>query len=169
MHLDALADALDALGASTRARALEIMRDPRIGSFGAAGISIDLLLKAAAVATLLDHGRALPALVAAGAASRAAAPALASVLPYPRPEGGPGSVLTGRVAWRGAGAAGFFAVALSLVAGVDGLLMVGAVAIVTVLLGVAYSRWLGGATGDCLGAATEIAETAALLVVAALA
>ena len=36
LHIDALADTADALGASSRERALEIMRDSRIGSFGAA-------------------------------------------------------------------------------------------------------------------------------------
>ena len=38
MHADALADTADAAGAQTRERALEIMRDSRIGSFGAAAL-----------------------------------------------------------------------------------------------------------------------------------
>jgi cobalamin synthase len=36
-------------------------------------------------------------------------------------------------------------------------------------LGLCYRRWLGGATGDCLGAATELCETAVLVVAVALA
>jgi cobalamin synthase len=32
-----------------------------------------------------------------------------------------------------------------------------------------YRRWLGGATGDCLGAATEVGETVSLLVAVAVA
>src|SRR5215208_4117683 len=70
-HGVALADTADAIGARTRARALEIMRDSRIGSFGAAAVALDLLVKSAAVAELLDDGRVLVALVAAGALSRA--------------------------------------------------------------------------------------------------
>jgi adenosylcobinamide-GDP ribazoletransferase len=67
LHVDALADTVDALGASSRERALEIMRDSRVGSFGAAAVGIALIVKVAAIAQLLDLGGALPALVAAGA------------------------------------------------------------------------------------------------------
>ena len=169
MHLDALADTLDAAGASTRERALEIMRDPRVGTFGAAAIALDLLVKAAAVAALLDEGGALPALLVAGALSRTASPPLALVLPYPRAGGGPGSVLTGCVSWLAAvGAIGLALGAATIAMGVTGLAMAAAVAVSTALLGLVYLRWLGGATGDCLGAATELGETAALVVAAAL-
>jgi cobalamin synthase len=45
--------------------------------------------------------------------------------------------------------------------------MLGAVGLAAVLLGAAYRRWLGGVTGDTLGAASEISETLALAVAAA--
>jgi adenosylcobinamide-GDP ribazoletransferase len=170
MHVDALADTADAAGAPTRQRALEIMRDSRIGSFGATALILDLLLKAAAVAALLDRGGALGALVAAGAVSRAAAPPLALTLRYPRVEGGPGSVLTGRIAWPTVLGAALVGVGGAVLAnGVTGLVMAGTVAATTVCLGLLYRRWLGGATGDNLGAATEVGETVALLVAVALA
>jgi cobalamin synthase len=54
-------------------------------------------------------------------------------------------------------------------AGWIGLAMTGAVATSTVVLGLSFRAWLGGATGDCLGAATELGETVALLVAVALA
>lgn len=169
MHIDALGDTLDAAGAPTRERALEIMRDPRLGTFGVAAIALDLLVKAAAIAALLDEGSAVPALVAAGALSRSASPPLAGFLPYPRAGGGPGSVLAGRVPWFAAAGAVALGIGAAIVAmGVVGLAMGAAVAVSTVLLGIVYLRWLGGATGDCLGAATELAETAALVVAAAL-
>ena len=44
IHLDALADAADGLGAPTRERALEIMREPTIGAFGAAALGLVLLV-----------------------------------------------------------------------------------------------------------------------------
>src|SRR4051794_38981352 len=47
LHLDALADAADALGATTRERALEIMRDHSIGAYGGVALVLDLGLKAA--------------------------------------------------------------------------------------------------------------------------
>jgi adenosylcobinamide-GDP ribazoletransferase len=169
MHVDALADTADALGAPTRERALEVMRDPRIGSFGAAAIALDVLVKVAAIDELLGSGELLWALVAAGALSRAASPALAATLPYPRVDGGPGSVLSGRVSplASATGAIGAVAVAIALL-GADGAVVAGSVAALTLVLAVAYRRWLGGATGDCLGAATELSETAALVVAAAM-
>jgi adenosylcobinamide-GDP ribazoletransferase len=170
MHVDALADTADAVGASTRERALEIMRDSRVGAFGVTALILDLLVKAAAVASLLERGGALAALVAAGALSRAASPPLAVMLPYPRLEGGTGSVLAGRVAWPAALAAVSVAVGGAvLAAGMTGLAMAAAVASTTICLGVLYRRWLGGATGDCLGAAIEIGETVALVAAAGLA
>lgn len=169
MHLDALADTLDAAGAPTRERALEIMRDPRLGTFGVAAIALDLLVKAAAIATLLEGGDALPALVAAGALSRSVSPPLALLLPYPRTGGGPGSVLAGRVPWFAAvGAIGLGLGAATVAMGFVGLAMAATVAISTVFGGLVFLHWLGGATGDCLGAATELGETAALVVAAAL-
>jgi len=170
LHLDALADTADAVGASSRERALEIMRDARIGSFGAAAIAIDLIVKVAAVAQLLERGGAIGALIAAGALSRAASPPVASVLPYPRSGGGPGSVLTGAVGVSGAVGAPIIGSAIAiLVAGTTGAVLVLVVAASTMLLGLAFRAWLGGATGDALGTVTELGETAALVVAAALA
>jgi adenosylcobinamide-GDP ribazoletransferase len=169
MHVDALADTADALGASSRERALEIMRDPRIGSFGAAAVTIGLIVKVAALAQLLDRGGALPRLVAAGALARAASPSLAAVLPYARSAGGPGSVLAG-VQRLAAVAALLIASVISVaVAGRTGVALAGTVVVSTVLLGLWFRAWLGGVTGDSLGTATEVGETLALVVAAALA
>lgn len=53
LHLDGLADCCDGLLASaTRERRLEIMRDPRLGAFGAVGLFLFLALKILAVASL---------------------------------------------------------------------------------------------------------------------
>ena len=53
MHLDALADTFDATSAGSREEALAIMRDPRIGSFGATALALDVLIKVGAIAFLL--------------------------------------------------------------------------------------------------------------------
>jgi adenosylcobinamide-GDP ribazoletransferase len=170
MHVDALADTFDAVGAPTRERALEVMRDSRLGAFGTTAITLDLLIKAGAVAALLDRGGALPALIAAAAVSRAAPAPLAAWLPYPRAGAGPGSVLTGRVSWPAAAAAIVLAVGIAiLAAGVSGAAMAATAGVAAICLALVYRRWLGGATGDCLGAVTELAETAALVVAAGLA
>jgi len=168
-HVDALADTCDALGAHTRERALEIMRDSRIGSFGAAAVALDLLVKTAAVAELAGERRALGALVAAGALSRAASPPLAALLPYARAQAGPGSVLSGRVTHAGATTAVVLGPAIAIGAfGLDGAILAGTVAIATVALGAFFVHRFGGVTGDTLGAATEVGEALALVVAAAL-
>jgi adenosylcobinamide-GDP ribazoletransferase len=170
MHLDALADTADATGASNRSDTLAIMRDSRIGSFGATALVLDLLLKVAAVSTLLARGHALAALVAAGALSRAASPMLAAVLPYPRVEGGPGSVLSGRTSRAAAAVAIAVGIGVALLMPLPGgYWLVVAAAGVTLVLGLLYRQWLGGATGDCLGAATEVCETVVLVVACGLA
>ena len=166
MHVDALADTADAAGAQTRERALEIMRDSRVGSFGAAALVADLLTRAAAIAGLAASP--VGALVAAGALSRAAALPLAAALPYARAEGGPGSVLTGRLHWVSAVGAVVIALGVAVaVMGIDGLWAAAGAAGTAVVLGAVFRQWLGGVTGDALGAVTELSGTVALLVLVA--
>jgi adenosylcobinamide-GDP ribazoletransferase len=56
-----------------------------------------------------------------------------------------------------------------LAAGASGALLAVAAGAIALVLGVVYRRWLGGATGDALGAVAEIAETAVLVVAVGLA
>ena len=162
-HLDGLADTLDATGGMTRERSLEIMRDSRIGSIGAAGLALALLVRVAVISQLVSGGGVLGAMIAAGAVSRGAAVALAGTMTYARETGG---VLTGRLGlWGAPVGAAIAIVALR----VDGLVVVGAAAAVAVLLGVVFRAWLGGVTGDTLGATSEATELVALVVAAALA
>ncbi len=142
LHLDALADSADALGAVDRERALEIMRDPRIGALGFA---------------------------VAGGLSRAVAAPLARALPYARPGGGVGSVLSGRVpalaSLAGAGLALGLAV---LLLGWDGIVVAGAATGTAAACGLGSRLWLGGVTGDTLGATTQATEIVALVVLVAI-
>jgi adenosylcobinamide-GDP ribazoletransferase len=165
-HLDGLADTFDATGGFGRERSLEIMRDSRIGTYGAAAVALALLVRVGAVAQLLASGGALGALVAAGAVSRGAAVALSALLPYAREAPGRGGVLTGRGGLWGVPVA--IAIALGA-ARLDGLAMVGSAAVVGLAAWFVFRRWLGGVTGDALGATSEIAELTAILVAAALA
>jgi adenosylcobinamide-GDP ribazoletransferase len=168
LHLDALADTADALGAPSRERALEIMRDSAVGAYGAVAIVLDLLVKAAALAALAEGGHALSFAVAAGALSRSIPVGLAAALPYARPGEGLAASLTRAALGRALAAAVVALVIAFVVAGVDGLLVTICAAALAVLLGLAFKRWLGGVTGDTLGAAVEIAETTMLVVGVAL-
>jgi adenosylcobinamide-GDP ribazoletransferase len=169
LHLDALADTADALGARSRERALEIMRDHAIGAYGAVAIALDLLVKATALAALARDGRVLSFAIAAGALSRAVPVALAAALPYARPGEGLARSLAGSTWERAAAAAAAATLIAALATGLVGLALAACMALATVSLGVVFTRWLGGITGDALGAAVELAEVAMLVVAVALA
>jgi adenosylcobinamide-GDP ribazoletransferase len=163
LHLDGLADTCDALGATSRERALEIMRDSRVGAYGAIAIVLDLALKIAAVAALAAHGDALRFAVCATAVARVAPVVLAAGLPYARSGGGTGAALGGRGrALVAAVIAGAFCVWL-------GAVVLLAVAGVTMLVcGLAAKAWLGGRTGDVLGASAELVELGCFVAAVAL-
>jgi adenosylcobinamide-GDP ribazoletransferase len=168
LHLDGLADTADGLGGSSRERALAIMRDHRIGSFGAIALFLDLIVRAGVTGGLAKHDFAVAALAAAGACSRAVGPLLAATLPYARPDEGANAFADGWP-WPAVAIAAALGLALPLVLlGVDGLAAAGAAALLALALGLFFYRWLGGVTGDCLGAAVELAETLALVVLLAL-
>jgi adenosylcobinamide-GDP ribazoletransferase len=165
LHLDALADTADALTAPTRERALEIMRDHAVGSYGATALVLDLGAKAAALSALVSHHDALRAAVCAAAAARAVPVVLSVALPYARPAAGLGRVLGG-TGWPRAGVAVATAVGLCVL--LHAALLLAVVAGVGLVSGLAARRWLGGVTGDVLGAASELAETGALVAAVAL-
>lgn len=81
-HEDGLADTFDGLGGGqTRERRLEIMKDSRIGTFGAVGLGLSLTIKVAALGNLSASTGTL-ALVTAHAGGRAAAVIAMRLLPY---------------------------------------------------------------------------------------
>jgi adenosylcobinamide-GDP ribazoletransferase len=168
LHLDALADTADALGARSRDRALEIMREPTIGAFGAVAVVLDLLLKAAALSALVGDHRVVRFALVAGALSRLAPVLLAATLTYARPGGGTGAALTRSGRLRAVVALAIAAAIAVVWAGRDGAVLLGVSAALVAALGVGFKRWLGGVTGDALGTALELSETVALIVAVAL-
>ena len=163
MHLDALADTADALGATTRERALEIMRDHAIGAYGAGALCLACIVDASAFGALASGGDALLAGAVAGATGRAAILPVARALPYARGGDGQGRALEG-LSWAGVVVGVGLAVALAASAGAPGLVAAGGATAVAVLLFLSFRAWLGGVTGDTLGATAKLCETAALVV-----
>lgn len=186
-HEDGLADTFDALlGAAPREKALAIMKDSRIGSYGAAALVLVLLLRVGLLAELLARApwAAAAAWVAAHAAGRAAAVVLLATLPDAREIGAPsptpsptrtpapraGAAWTGRArctdtAW----ATAIGLLALGLAARLQRAPLAAALAAaggLAVLL-LAFRAWLlhrlAGRTGDTLGAAEQFAEVVVLL------
>ncbi|MEW5913706.1 MAG: adenosylcobinamide-GDP ribazoletransferase [Thermodesulfobacteriota bacterium] len=168
LHMDGVADTADALVHTTsRERALEIMKDTRLGSFGVCAVVCLLLIKFGALASL--RGPALwAALLAAPALARALVAVMAGLLPPARPGQGLGAAVAQQQAGWPDLAAGASALALALIAaGLAGAAAALAVLLLGLVLGWWYQRRIGGVTGDTLGAALEAAEALALVVMAA--
>ncbi len=166
LHEDGLADTADGLlGGRTRERRLDIMKDSRIGSFGAVALILILLAQWSALSGLVAGGGAAAALIAAAVLSRAPMAVLMSALPPARSNGV--SVAVGRPSGSVAlsGAALALAVAL-LLAGPAALLAALLAAALTAGLGRAAQTRIGGQTGDILGAAQQLSFTVALAVFA---
>ena len=166
VHLDGLADSADALGAGTdRRRALEIMRDSRIGSFGTAAIFFFLALEMVALATMGEARRTAALWLAPGLA-RWAMVAVGWRIDYLRAAGA-GTLLVVPGGDRNLVLAGAIAALAALpIFSWRVLLVYALAAVLAALLRAAYRRWLGGVTGDLLGAAGELVEVAVLLAIA---
>ncbi len=161
LHEDGLADCADGLfGGRTRADALRIMRDSRVGAFGVLALVVVVGLKLSAVGAL-DSAWAL---VAGHAAGRFWAVIPAAVLPYARDEGMAGGV--------GAPSLGDVGIAAGF--GLLPLVLLGDRALVAALVSGAVAagmvwwarRRLAGYTGDVLGATQVLTEVSILLVAA---
>ncbi|MGA2341998.1 MAG: adenosylcobinamide-GDP ribazoletransferase [Steroidobacteraceae bacterium] len=192
LHEDGFADACDGFGGgSTPDRVLAIMKDSRIGAYGAIGVFLMLGLKWTALAAL--PLTVLPLIVvAAHAMSRWCSVALIWRLAYVRGDddakskpfagrlGGAAWILGGLIGvagfaplaaawarWSGDAALSAGGAAASGAAASSGATALGAgavaAALATLLAGGYFRRRIGGYTGDCLGAAQQLAELAFLL------
>ena len=158
LHLDGLSDFFDGMFVTgDRRRRLEIMKDPHVGAFAVVGLVLVLLMKAAALASLVDaRGLLLAPTVGrwmtlfAGSQPQARESGLSVGLQAGLTRGGLvaaavlSALVTGLLGWRG--------LLAFLIAHLVGL--------VVIRLSVAR---LGGVTGDVLGAACELAELGVLV------
>jgi len=164
LHEDGLADAADGFwGGRTREKILLIFRDSCIGSYGAAALCLSLVGRVALISDLPEDHIARY-LIVANVLCRWTILPLSYFLPAARDGEGQGAriaQLTSRSSFI-SGTVFAFAVAGFLLRWhviVPSVVTV----MVTVLSGVFYSRRIGGITGDCFGATTQIAETAVYL------
>ncbi len=167
LHLDGFADSADGLFSPgrSRERALEVMRDSRVGAHGAMGLVFLLLVKYACLASLPPV--AMPcALLAAPIAGRAAMLFPMVLLPYAR-ESGLGKIFDTGGATRVIAIAVIWATGAMLPSLGTAILYGLPIWLAVTLLWTRFLRQrLGGATGDTYGAACELGETALLLAVA---
>lgn len=167
-HEDGLADSADGLGGGwQREDVLRIMKDSRIGTYGAATLVLALLAKFAALQAL--GLQAVWALLAVHPLSRLMALLIMWRLPYVREDDssrakpvaqgiGPTEVLIGLLG-------GLLPLGLLLAAGLVGAVHAGLALLLAALVTLWWARLLrrrlAGYTGDCLGAAQQLSELAA--------
>lgn len=167
-HEDGLADTFDGLGGSPeRERALEIMKDSRLGSYGALALMLTVIGR---IVALLLLGAAAPAaLIGAHALARFSSLPLIRWLPYARDDGGTGKPFAGGVGITGLVVAFAFTAALTgLLWQLQATVVWLAAAAIVLLLALWFRRRLQGITGDTLGAANQFVELTALLALAAI-
>jgi adenosylcobinamide-GDP ribazoletransferase len=158
LHADGLMDTCDAVfGHATPERRLEIMRDPRVGAFGAMGLVSLVALKISAVDALTSPWR-VGYLVLAPSMGRWAIVLMASAFPYGRSEG-LGAPLAAAATPRAFLLASLVPVVLCAVNGVGGVVSGMLAGIGAYLIGRWLMTLLPGLTGDCYGAVCEVTET----------
>ena len=162
LHEDGLADTADAIGSGAEGnRALEIMKDSRLGTYGTLALIISMLWKVAAVASLAPLS-ALATLVLAGSLGRAGTVVLMGVTSPAHPDGIGKTMVPSSLSMMAAIVSGLVIGLVSV-----GWWLVPAAALTAiVVLGVRFAatRRVGGVTGDILGACEQLIELVLLAV-----
>jgi adenosylcobinamide-GDP ribazoletransferase len=178
-HEDGLADTFDALGGNVpRDKALAIMKDSRVGTYGVCALMLVLGLRVGLLGELLEHGTAHACLALSGSNvfGRGGAVLLMGLLPYAGDvEHAKAKPLAVAVPRNGVTLAMVMTVALAVLLAANSTCAGAQRWAIAVLaaLGVVLSmrRWLvrrlGGYTGDTLGATEQLCEVAVLGVLAA--
>jgi len=175
-HEDGFADACDGFGAgSSKERVLVIMKDSRIGAFGAIGLFFMLGLKWTTLVAL-PSADFVQCVVASHMLSRWCAIGLIAFLPYVRADAdAKAKEFAGRLSggeWILSGVVGSLGLApLAWLYGRSGAPLdwgalgagAGVAAAAAVVAGLYIRRRIGGYTGDCLGAVQQLTELGFLL------
>lgn len=159
-HEDGLGDTADGLGGGwDKAKILAIMKDSRVGSYGVIAIVLALLGKFALLAAL-PAGQMVAALIAAHAISRGCAVTLMATLDYARDDdASKARPVAARLGIRSLGfALVCAALPLLMLPPAQSVPAVALAVLATLWLAAKCRRWLGGYTGDCLGAVQQVAE-----------
>ncbi len=166
-HEDAVADCCDAFGGGwTREDVLRIMKDSRVGSFGALGLTLAVLLRGGCVASL-PAGEVIATIAASGAVGRWAILLLMAASPPVANRESLAKDVGERIGWRELAVGTLLAVPGVAACGWAAPLRTGvgvvAAAVVTVVWAEYVRRRLGGVTGDCLGCGCYFGQCAFLL------
>ncbi|MGE5386147.1 MAG: adenosylcobinamide-GDP ribazoletransferase [Betaproteobacteria bacterium] len=161
-HEDGLSDMADGIGGGwDKARILEIMKDSRVGNYGVVALVLALLGKFMLLVEI-EAAWVPAALVAGHAVSRFASTMLLYAMDYVREDAlSKAKPLATRLSPPAlAVAAGFAGLGLFWLTPQQAALGCALAALATLWMARLFQRWLGGYTGDCLGATQQVAELA---------
>ena len=156
LHVDGFTDFCDGFfGGRDKEGILRIMKDSRIGTWGALGLFLLLAAKFELLQDLLLRPKIF---LLAMTASRWSQVIFSFFLPYARPEGGLGKSVAGKVSPGQTAGATVFLLLVVFWVGLTGLWILLGLAVFLFSLGLFVKRKLGGVTGDVLGAGSEVSE-----------
>ncbi|MDD2876607.1 MAG: adenosylcobinamide-GDP ribazoletransferase [Acidiphilium sp.] len=167
LHEDGLADTADGLGGgATPSRKLAIMRDSRIGTYGALALVFSLAVRGCAIMAIAHPGSVVVSLIVSGMLGRTAMVVVLRRTMPARAEGQAASLGTiGRIPARVGGAIAAFGTWVLMPFSTAFLLTV-----IAGLIGALWARFIrraiGGYTGDTLGAVEVITECVVLTMIA---
>ena len=164
LHDDGLADCADAFGGGwTREDRLRILKDSRIGTFGALALILSVGSRIFLLAEM-PAGTVIKYIISAHVLARCTPLPLSAVLKPARGPEGQGGRVAGAMSWFTVALGTAMAVAVAtLFLRASTWQPILAVAILTIASGAYYQRQLGGITGDCMGATIQISEIAIYL------
>ncbi len=167
-HEDAFADVCDAFGGMTPQRRREIMRDSLIGSFGAAGISLILIGKVAALSEQTWRTLA-PTIICAHVISRWSSVVTIRISKYVNDPESLAKPYAGTVTNSRLVVATLFPtlpLSVFLFGPIIGASVLAGVVLFCLISAHFFRRWIGGVTGDCLGALNQLCELGVYFVAA---
>ena len=163
LHEDGLADVADAIRAGrSRQRMFEILKDSRVGAYGAIALVLSILIRWQAMAKLT--GNVWWKFALAFAVARAAMVLIAATTPSAAP--GLGEAFVASIPKYAPILVAAQCAALAYPVGARGWIALVAVAAAVMLARAWFLRRLGGITGDCLGFTCQAAEATALVALA---
>lgn len=162
IHEDGLSDTADGLGGGyTRERMMEIMKDSRVGTYGAVALWFSLTMKFIVLNELLTRDLWLAAggLILGHTLGRSSTIVLIYRYPYARAESGKAPFIVDSMTTPRLFLSLSFTLVLSLlVFSWQAFFILAVASIATWLTGRYVNRRIGGITGDTLGAANQIVE-----------
>ncbi|MEQ8155402.1 MAG: adenosylcobinamide-GDP ribazoletransferase [Clostridiaceae bacterium] len=169
IHMDGLSDTADGIfSGRTKDRILEIMKDSRVGTFGALALIFLVLGKFTALSSV-NKGQIISSLILAPVVARTLMTFMMYKRKYARDKEGMGDLFIGVLDRRNFLGAVIIGTVLVLIIGREkGLLVLGCCLIFTLLFRRYIEKQIGGITGDILGATVELDELLVYLIYAAM-